>query len=98
MNYHDGEKLLGPQRGAPTLHGFDFQETLALWQRQEKSNHCEICLDCSHNKILLFRSKDSPEPYPIPGKEFLLSPTVGLSGLPVSSTGRKKKRKTKKKL
>ena len=42
MNYHDGEKLLGPQRGAPTLHGFDFQETLALWQRQEKSNHCEI--------------------------------------------------------
>lgn len=32
----------GCGRGAPTFSGVDFQETLVLWQREGKSNHCEI--------------------------------------------------------
>lgn len=43
MDCHKSGKLLGATvlGEPPHLHAFDFQETLALWQRKEKSNHYE---------------------------------------------------------
>lgn len=72
MDCHKSGKLLGATvlGEPPHLHAFDFQETLALWQRKEKSNHYETLPEgCPQERWTgLSRGRDLTDPYPTLGK------------------------------